>query len=109
MFFRAFTSVAAAGLLFLSAAQAGPLAPYTFESLMETIKIGSVRSVNELLPLLPESYRKNFVMMMRSGSLQTARPDAPRIIAFGGKGYDGEAYYEKNLDRLMIGIQSDDS
>ncbi|MEQ1879057.1 MAG: hypothetical protein ABL958_20625, partial [Bdellovibrionia bacterium] len=65
-------------LFFSASAQA-----FTFEDLAAIIKSGNVKSIEQLLPLLPEELRADYVLMYRSRSLQDASFENPRAIMFG--------------------------
>lgn len=65
----------------------------TYEQLIGIINRHHVRSVDQLLPLLPEEYRRYYTLMHDSQSLQAASAVSPRIIFYGGDG------------RLMLGVQ----
>jgi len=82
-------------------------APFTFKSLMDLIQSNQVNSVDQLLPLLPQSYRSNFALMFKSGSLQTATPTSPRVIAYGDTFPVESIFHGKNTDRLYLGFQTD--
>jgi hypothetical protein len=47
---------------------------------------GQVRSVDELLPLLPEEYRRGRALIHASRSLQAASRENPRVVLFGRTG-----------------------
>ena len=81
--------------------------PFTFDSLMELIRSNQVTSVDQLIPLLPQSYRSNFVLMLQSGSLQTATRKHPRVIAYGNSLPIETIYPGQNTDRLYLAFQSD--
>lgn len=68
-----------------SAANASEVAPsrFAYEDLVGLIRGQNVRSVAELLPLLPEELRSNYALMRQSRSLQFASPRHPRVILFG--------------------------
>jgi hypothetical protein len=83
--------------------------PFTFQSLMNLISSNKVSSVDSLIPLLPDSYKKNFVLMFQSGSLQSASPTSPRVIAYGDPQPLEDVFPGKNLDRLYIAFQTDTS
>lgn len=60
--------------------------PLTAQKIMEFVSQQGVRSIDALLPSLPESHKKNVVFVHDSRSLQMATHEAPRQIMFG---YDG--------------------
>ena len=53
------------------------------EALESAIRAYSVRSVDELLPLLPEAFRRHYVLVAQSRSLQFGGADHPRVVFFG--------------------------
>lgn len=57
----------------------------TFQELQEIITRNNVRSVDQLIPLLPVEYRKNYTFMYESQSAQapSVSPDYPRAIIAG--------------------------
>jgi cytochrome c5 len=90
----------------------GPATPdgsalFNFKALMDLIQSNQVNSVDQLLPLLPQSYRSNFALMFKSGSLQTATPTSPRVIAYGNTFPVESIFHGKNTDRLYLGFQTD--
>jgi cytochrome c553 len=89
-----------------TAAQASPNDPFDFTALMALIHDHSVTTLDELIPLLPDTYQKNFVLMNQSGSLQSASAESPRVIAFGNYENTDVQHPEKSLDRLFLGFQS---
>jgi cytochrome c5 len=82
-------------------------APFTFKSLMDLIQSNQVNSVDQLLPLLPQSYRSSFALMFQSGSLQTATATSPRVIAYGNTLPVESIFHGKNTDRLYLAFQTD--
>ena len=70
----------AAGALFDSS---GARAAFTYENLTELIASEKIRSVEELLPQLPQDLRSNYALMRATRSLQHADPLHPRAILFG--------------------------
>jgi hypothetical protein len=58
----------------------------TYEDLVKTIRKNHVHSISELLPLLPEDYRREFTLVMQSRSLQGATAANPRVIMSGTSG-----------------------
>ncbi len=58
--------------------------PFTEESLQELIKKNSVKSVKELVPLLPVEFRKNFTFVYNSRSpfKESISPLYPRVVLF---------------------------
>ncbi len=84
--------------------------PFTFQSLSDLITSQNVQTVDQLIPLLPDSYKKNFSLMVKSGSLQTASPASPRVIAFGSSNHpETSSSPGLNPDRLYIAFQTDSS
>jgi len=59
--------------------------PFSYGSLTRIIREHKVRSIDELIPLLPEYYRKNYTFVYRSRGLQAslASPEWPRTILYG--------------------------
>ena len=56
---------------------------FDFQALLGIIHDNSVSTLDQLIPLLPDNYKKYFVLMASSGSLQSASPTSPRVITFG--------------------------
>lgn len=54
-----------------------------FDIVKNLIETNGASSVEEFIPLLPESFRRSFVMMKKSRSEQLATPLQPRVIFFG--------------------------
>ncbi|MBY0371987.1 hypothetical protein K2X33_14975 [bacterium] len=56
-----------------------------YAGLAKTIRDNKVRSIDDLLPLLPEDYRKYYTLVYHSRSLQAGAvsPEWPRIILYG--------------------------
>jgi mono/diheme cytochrome c family protein len=57
--------------------------PITYEDIKSLIETKNVKSIAELLPLLPAYYRSRFTLVQKSRSLQEASVDFPRVIMFG--------------------------
>lgn len=57
--------------------------PLSFQSLSNFIRANNIQSIEALLPLLPESYRRHYVLVYNSRSRQDASMDHPRVISFG--------------------------
>jgi cytochrome c5 len=74
---------------------------------MALIQGNQVTSVDQLLPLLPQSYRSKFALMLQSGSLQSASSASPRVIAYGDTLPEEAIYPGQNNDRLYIAFQTD--
>jgi hypothetical protein len=55
----------------------------TFEDVKNFIKTNDVKSIDDLLPLLPEEYRSRSTYVYNSRSIQDASPDSPRVVMFG--------------------------
>jgi hypothetical protein len=63
-------------------APAGSGSEIRFETLRSLIRTRGVRSIDELLPLLPESFRSQYVLMYESRSLQEASYRSPRALLY---------------------------
>lgn len=57
-------------------------AELTFSSVRSLVEARRVKSVDELLPLLPEDFRSRFVLLKDSGSTQDASVRAPRVLMY---------------------------
>ena len=55
----------------------------TFEDVKHFIKTNEVKSIDDLLPLLPEEYRSRSTYVYSSRSIQDASPESPRVVMFG--------------------------
>jgi cytochrome c5 len=77
---------------------------FGFSDLLSIIQTKNITSIDDLIPALPASYRKYFVTMVKSGSLQYASPESPRIISYGNYSTDDG---NRNEDHLYIGFQTD--
>jgi hypothetical protein len=55
----------------------------SYQNIQTLIHDCNVTSIDQLLPLLPESYKSSFTLMRTSKSLQEASGDYPRAILFG--------------------------
>lgn len=55
---------------------------FGIEDLREIVRTRDVRTIEQLLPLLPLDMRRNFTLMHHSKSLQEASPRHPRAIMF---------------------------
>lgn len=64
---------------------AGP-SPLTYDGLASLIQERQVRSIDELLPLLPTDFMSQYTLMRDSESLQSADALNPRAIVYGGDG-----------------------
>ena len=56
---------------------------FSFSSVAKLIKDKHLKSIDELLPLLPRTLRSHFVLVYNSHSLQKASPLFPRVILYG--------------------------
>ena len=54
-----------------------------FDAIVRIIQKNNIQSIDALLPLLPESYRRGYALVYKSRSLQDASPENPRAIVFG--------------------------
>ena len=70
-------------LLGVLAAAGACASDFDMEALTGIIRTVNVRSVEEMLPLLPSELRANYTLAFASRSLQGATPSAPRAILFG--------------------------
>ena len=57
--------------------------PLDFEKLQALIQTCGLKSIEQLLPLLPRGLRSSYALVYDSRSLQGASPDYPRVILFG--------------------------
>ena len=57
---------------------------FSFDALAKMIREKELRSIDEIVPLLPTDVRNRYVMMYRSRSLQKASFQKPRAIVFEG-------------------------
>ena len=64
-------------------ASAGRAEPLHFADLRHLVETHKLTSVAELLPLLPESYRSQYVLIHNSRSLHEASWENPRVLLFG--------------------------
>jgi hypothetical protein len=53
------------------------------DDIKQIIKINNIKSIEELLPYLPEEYRSRSTYVYSSRSIQEASPESPRVILFG--------------------------
>ncbi len=61
-----------------------PLAPpVTFDVLEDLLSQNPIRTIDDMLSVLPQGYRDKYSLMTASGSLQSATPTSPRVILFG--------------------------
>ena len=56
---------------------------YDFAALQSTIQNNGIRSIEDLLPMLPGSLRSSYALVFASRSLQGASFEAPRVILYG--------------------------
>ena len=56
---------------------------FEYEDLQKLIQSKQITTIEELIPQLPEEFRKQFILMHESQSLQPATPSHPRVITFG--------------------------
>jgi hypothetical protein len=87
---------------FSSAAAASEV--FSFAKLEEQIKAHHVKSIEELLPLLPEQYRSKYALIYKSESAQGASAAEPRVILFGDS---GPAHDPKPAQLIMAFTGSD--
>lgn len=59
-----------------------PTSDFTYEQLTALLLDPNTKSIDDLLPRLPESFRKRFTLVYRSGSAQFSHPLYPRVIMF---------------------------
>lgn len=62
---------------------AEPPTDITYEWLEQLIKTENLSSVQAVIEKLPDGYKKNFVLMRSSASIQGATLENPRVIMFG--------------------------
>ena len=61
-----------------------PLAtPVTFDAVKSRVLECGIKTVEDTLAILPESYRSSFTLMRKSKSAQEASGDNPRVIMYG--------------------------
>lgn len=56
---------------------------FTFADLKKIVEEKDLRSIDQVLPLLPTEYRESFTLMHKSRSIQHSSSWAPRAILFG--------------------------
>lgn len=56
--------------------------PFGFADVRRIVEEQSIRSVDELLPLLPEDVRSRYILLSDSKSTQEASPSAPRVLLY---------------------------
>jgi len=62
-----------------------PSEDLTYDGLIELIKKNNVRSLPQLLSLLPKSIKSRYILMIKSKSAQLASEKYPRVILFSEK------------------------
>lgn len=77
-------------------------ANFTYSQLKILIEENQIKSIDELLPYLPESLRSRFVLMHNSQSVQEATPLQPRVLLFSEDGRMGMAF--STSDPTMVEI-----
>jgi hypothetical protein len=102
------TAIAAAGKVFAAA----PAEKFDFEDLKTILKTNrDIKSVDDLLPKLPASYRTFYTLAYKSRSRQGSLVESPRVIAFGSplEGYEiyGTKAKSTRNDYLVMGFKSD--
>ncbi|RYZ65198.1 MAG: hypothetical protein EOP05_20945, partial [Proteobacteria bacterium] len=86
---------------------------FTFENLKEIVASKDLRSVSDVVPYLPEEYRKSFTLMHKSRSIQRSSAEAPRAILFGNDAkmvmsFNGDPN-DAGYDRLEVMEFKDDT
>jgi len=76
---------------------------WTINDLMNLIRDKKVKSVEELVPLLPLSYRQEYALVYESRSIQKSNPKNPRIIMFGR---DAQLIMTFNGDKKLPGFEA---
>jgi hypothetical protein len=79
---------------------------FNFQSLM-ALTTPQMTSMEQLIPLLPENYKKYFSLMFQSGSVQNASPLHPRVISYGSYGGLATDPDQAALDQLYLAFQTD--
>lgn len=59
-------------------------ADFGYAAYVAALRSAQVRSVEEAIAVLPSAWRENYVLVFDSRSLQSATPEAPRALLFGG-------------------------
>lgn len=75
-----------AALLLLMASSSADAASFGLRDLLTILDRYQVNSIDALIPALPESHRRSFVLMCESRSRQGASAKDPRAILFGDDG-----------------------
>jgi hypothetical protein len=73
-------------VLFISSATCLASDEFNYERLIGLIRARNIRSIDALLPLLPEELRTQFVLVYKSRSLQEGSLESPRAILYGKTG-----------------------
>ncbi len=102
----ALLTLAGQAMAYSSSYSARPGAVFDFQSLLTLIQSQHVNSVDQLVTVLPESYKKNFTLMFQSKSIQAASPEFPRVISFGDYGNLDPALGGKNNDHLYLAFET---
>jgi hypothetical protein len=79
---------------------------FDFQSLM-ALTTPQMTSVDQLVQLLPDNYKKYFTLMLQSGSAQAASIQFPRVISYGSYGGELTDPDQAQVDRLYIAFQTD--
>jgi cytochrome c553 len=79
--------------------------PFSLESLAELTAGKNLHSVEDVLAVLPESLRKNYLILPESQSLQNATPGNPRILLFSDDAkfiatFNGEGKGSQELEMI---------
>lgn len=79
---------------------------FSFDDLKKIVETKDLRSVADVVPFLPEEYRKSFTLMHKSRSIQRSSAEAPRAILFGNNAkmvmaFNGDAN-DAGFDRLEV-------
>lgn len=75
---------------------------FTYSQLKILIEEKEIQSLDQLLTYLPESLRKNFVLMHKSQSVQEATPLQPRVLLFTEDGSMGLAFSTSDPNMVEI-------
>lgn len=81
MQYKSIQSIGLIGLTVIFAVQAR--AQLTLEQLKERIQTRGLTSVEEVIASLPAAFRRNYVLLHASSSIQGASPEAPRVLMYG--------------------------
>jgi len=76
---------------------------WTMDDLMRTIRNNQIKSVEELLPLLPTSFLQNYALVYDSRSIQKSNPKNPRVIMYGR---DAQLVLTFNGDKKLAGYKA---